>query len=317
MNKKTILTLGVTALCLSSCNIGTNNNSEKITFNGIYNFIVDVHNPEALAQASQSDYAFNEDYAKSTMDITASDIIINNQKYSFETSPMELKPKTVGKDVSYKGFSGTGNISSGGSTVSNFEGYMAAYYVLSSNSGNILDANYKFDYTISAPSTYMGNSYFFPMMEYDLNDSYHIKTIMPMSCYVGKSNVSSGNEPFSTDKTGYVVAIDFAKNVATVFGLGLEMTAEEVKDAPKVFKLENIPVKIGHTDYSIDEAAPSTKIPGTTSDDKQDFVTSQDYQVTDFSLRLTSADMTEVAISYKIAGKTVYFTGCSILKNAN
>lgn len=320
MTKKIFFPLAILAFCMSSCDVGENNSNNSVSFSNIYNMIVDANNPEAVAQATQSDYSINEDYLHNTMDIMASNIVINNQKYSFESDTLAIKPKYFGKDISYKSISRIGNISKGGATVTNFEGYLAAYFIpVNSNysslsTSDLFSPDFKFSYTVSASSSYAENWYFFPIFDYKINDSYNVTTFMPTACYVGQSYVQNNDNTLSTQKTGYQVVLDFTKKEATIFILGVDLNPISSTDVPKVIKLEKIPITMTHYNYTLKAEAPKTSVPGKTSDNKSDFIESGEYQVTDFSLDVTSKDLTEVSISYKVADNTVTFHGCCILK---
>lgn len=320
MIKKIFFPIITLALCLTACDAGKNQNTQTFTYSNITNLIADTSNPESLAQATVANYIVTEDYDNGSIELSASDIIVNNQKYSFESDTLMLKPKYFGNDISYKAFSRIGNISKGGSTASNMDGFFAAYYIpvnagySSLTTSDLLSQNYKFNYTISSVGSYSNNSYFFPLLDYVLNDTYRITTFMPVSCYVGSSYITDGHNGLNTKDTGYQVVLDFSKKEATVYVLGVELLADEDSETPKTIRLDNIPIVMTHDRYRLEAASPKTTVPGKTSDGTMGFVESADYQVTDFSLSVASQDLTEVIISYKVAGKTVTFEGCSILK---
>lgn len=323
MIKKLILPMAIFAIGMTSCDVGENKNTYNVEFNGIYNLIVDESNENALAQATQSDYTFNEDYNKSTIEIKATDIIINNLKYSFESDTLALKPKYFGDKVSYKGFSRVANISKGGAAVTNFDGFFAAYYLPINSSYGYLSTSdlflpdFKFAYTISSANSYGDIQYFFPVLNYTMNNSYRVASFMPTACFVGESMVSGeGSSVYSKD-TGYQVYLDFAKKEASILVLGLNLGENSGSDVPKVVRIENIPIKMTHYSFELDAESPKTTIPGKNSEGKSEFIASSNYNVSDFKLAFMSpADLTDIAISYNIAGRNVNFYGSSILKLA-
>ena len=323
MIKKLILPLSVFAVCMTSCDIGENKNTYNVSFTNIYNLIVDESDANSLAQVTQSDYEFNEDYNNSTIEIKATDVIVDGLKYSFESDTLALKPKYFGDKVSYKGFSRVGNISKGGASVTNFDGYFAAYYMPINSSYGYLTtndlflSNFKFAYTISSANSYGDIQYFFPVLNYTMNNSYRVGSFMSSACFVGDSMVSGEGSSLNGKDTGYQVYLDFAKKEATILVLGLNLGENAGSDVPKVVKIENIPIKMTHYNFDLDAEAPKTTIPGQNSEGKSEFIASSKYNVTDFKLSFTSStytDLTDIAISYKIAGRNVNFYGSSVLK---
>lgn len=323
MIKKLILPLAILAVGMTSCDVGENKNTYNVSFNSIYNLIVDESDANSLAQVTQSNYEFNEDYNNNTIEIKATDVIIDGLKYSFESDTLALKPKYFGDKVSYKGFSRLGNISKGGASVTNFEGYFAAYYLPINSSYGYLTTNdlflpnFKFAYTISSANSYGDIQYFFPVLNYTMNNSYRIGSFMPNACFVGESMVSGAGSPVNGKDTGYQVYLDFAKKEASLLVLGLDLGENAGADVPKVVRIEKIPINMTHYNFELAAESPKTTVPGKNSEGKSEFVATSNYNVTDFKLSFTSAnytDLTDVAISYKIAGRSVNFYGSSILK---
>ena len=301
MMKKLILPLAAVALLATACDTNVKDSTSSYTYGG-YNLIEDLQDPAAPALATQGAYKVNQNITRWTVDIAATEMIIDNQKYTFETDTMGIKPKMFGDKVSYMGFSSTGNIGKG-ANVSALSGFVAASY--SPATSNILSPSYKFDYDVTGRL----------VLDYRLNDMYRIKTFWPQACYVGDSYISEGSASYSTENTGYMVSIDFTKKTAVVYALEFKLGNLGEGSAPLVILMEDIPVTMNHDGYRLEAAAPKCKIPGVV-DNKAQLVDNTKYSITDFSLDLTSDDMTDVQIVYNFDGKRVYFNGCSIVKTA-
>ena len=300
--KKILLPLAALAVIAISCDTNVKDSTATNTYGG-YNLIENLHDLSEPALATEGYYTVKQNITRWTVDLEANEMIIDNQKYTFETDTMGIKPKNFGDNISYMGFSSTGNIGKG-AKITDLSGYLAASYVLTST--NVLSPSYKFEKGVSGRL----------ILDYTLNDQYHIKTFWPQACYVGQSYISEGSSSYSTEDTGYHVSIDFAKKIATVYALEFKVGTLSEDSAPGVILLEEIPVTMTHYGYHIEVSAPKTTVPGVV-DNKSQFVATTRYNVTDFTLDLTSPDLTDVQITFKIDGKSVYFKGCSIVKTAN
>lgn len=300
MIKKLILPFAIFALMATSCISDVKDSEANIPYLE-YNLIEDLQDLSAQALASECNYKLHYNISKNVIDLTASDIIINNQKLSFETDTMGIRPKTFGENLSYMGFSSSSNIGKG-ATVTNFSGFTPAYYI--PYTGNIFSSNYKFEYTYDQRL----------QLEYVLNDRYHVTTFWPQPCFVGRSYVSEGAASYATKDTGYWVSLDFSKKTANVYILGVQLSVEQDSKEPKVIVLQDVPIVMSHNGFYLDSEAPKSTVPGIV-DNKTAFVETTDYKVTEFSLKYVSSDFTDVNISYKVAGKNVSFQGCSIIKS--
>lgn len=301
MNKIEFLPLAAVALALTSCDMGNKDSYYDMTYSEA-NLIVNINNPDQDATVSESAYKFTYNMSKNVVDLSASDVVINNQKISFETDTMAPVSKKFGEKLAYLSFSRSGNVGKG-ATVTNFSGYLPYRYQVMS--ANLLSSSYKFEYGYEERL----------LLNYVLNDDYMISTFKPFSTYVGTSYVSEESSTYSTKNTGYVVDIDFSKNKAKVYVLGMELLANPGSSDPKVMILEDVPVVFSHGGFRLEASAPKTTIPGTV-DNKSEFVESDNYKVTDFSMSYVYPELVDVDINYNVAGKRVNFIGCSILKTA-
>ena len=301
MNKLKILCLAIIALVLTSCDLANKDSYYDMTY-GEANLIVNIKDPNQDASVSESAYKFHYNMSKNVVDVSTADIIINNHKISFETDTMAPTSKSFGEKLAYLGFSKAGNVGNGAS-VTDMKGYIPYQYVATST--NLFSSNYKFEYSYTERL----------LLNYVLNDEYRISTFKPFSTYVGSSHVSEESNIYSTKNTGYVVDIDFTKNKAKVYVLGMELEANPKSTDPKVMLLEDVPVVFTHEGFKLEASAPKTTIPGVV-DNKSAFVESDNYKVTDFSISYVYPELVDVAINYNVAGKRVNFVGTSIVKTA-
>ncbi|MDE6649526.1 MAG: hypothetical protein K2K45_06330 [Muribaculaceae bacterium] len=302
MNKLKIFYLALVGVALTSCDMANRDSHYDMTYN-VDNLIVDTENFDQPAVVSESKYKFYHNLSKNSVDITASDVIIDNRKISFETDTMAPVSKTFSENVAYLGFSRKGNVGKGAS-VSDLSGYIPYLYRVAST--NLFNSNYKFEYNLEQSL----------ILNYMLDGKYRISTFQSFSTYVGSSYVTDSGSSFSTKNTGYVVDIDFTKKTALVYVLGMELTADPKSTDAKVMLLQDVPVIFTHEGFRLEASAPKTTIPGTV-DNKSAFVESPDYKVSDFSMALVYPELTDTEINYKVAGKNVHFNGCSILKSVN
>ncbi len=301
MMKKLLLPFAVVALMATSCNTDVKDSQYSDNFQE-YNLIVDLDDPDALASASEGSYLFTYNITRQVVDVRSSEIIINNQKSSFQTDTMRIQNKVISDKVSYLGFSSSANVGQD-AKVTNLQGYLPTCYV--AENSNILSSGYQFKYY----------GYTRLQLEYDLNDNYHVTTFWPQPCFVGSTTVTGDATTYSTNDTGFLLNIDFAKKLAKVYILGVKLAAEDIANAPKVIVLEDVPVTMTHDSFFLDYASPKTQIPGV-KDNTMTFVDTEEYKVTDFSLHLSS-DLTDANINFKVMGKMVNFRGSSIVKTLN
>ena len=304
--KKAILSILAMGLMLASCDTSTKDSYQTLPYTEC-NLIVDVANPTNLAQSSVSNYSVKNNISQSTVDIKCEDLVINNQKYTFATDtmkyrlsyfPIEINGEKAG--VEKVSFSKKGQVSLG-SSVSNLEGYTAYSYVSLSSS-------------LLAPTFNVG---LMPrlMLNYSINDTYRVQTFWPIALYLGQSSVWSSGESYGTKETRYIVDINFEKKLAKVYVYNLQFSAQD-KDTPKVILMEDVPFLYSSDSFYLSAAAPKTTVL-TIKDGKTTMEASAEYSVKDFSLEMTSLDLTDASISYKIAERNVSFQGSNTAKPSN
>ncbi|MDE6560844.1 MAG: hypothetical protein K2K75_05670 [Muribaculaceae bacterium] len=298
--KKAIIPFAAMALALASCNTETKDSYQTINFRE-YNLIIDTQDPSQMAQASDVTYEVKNNISRQVVDVKANDIIINNQKHSFETDTMGLHSTSFKVD-------GLGDV---------YNVYFSKY----GNAGigsNVRDLKGTIVYGYAAMSNLLNPVYDIPIvqrldMSYTLNDRYSVQTFWPAAMFRGQTMSSTTGESHTTKGSDYVAIIDFEKKTASVYVYNAELSANQDKSFPKVIRFGEIPVVFTHEGFSLQSPAPMTKILGK-KDNQIALVDSVGFAATDFSFYLTSPDLTEVSINYKLDGRNVSFRGCSILK---
>lgn len=306
--KKAIFSLVATATLLASCDTTPKDSYSNVPYQ-VYNLIVDTQDMEQPAIVSSSSYMLNTNLSKGVVDITVSDIVINNNKYSFETDTMALgvtkfKPLD-GQDIYTQTFSKRGPAAVG-SAASDIKGSYAYHYLRSAS-----EQSY-YPVSIDNPQYYLAVLSGLDL-NYKLSDRYLVQTFYSESLFLGNSYVNDESGNFSTKKGDYLLGIDFQKNLATLYIYNPEYSINQAVDFPKIIRVDKIPVKYSHDRFNLEASSPSTTVLST-KNNKSEFVDNPSIQVSDFTLNFISPDVTEAEISYKIAGKTVSFNGCSILK---
>lgn len=298
--KKTIFAFSMMALLLASCDTNVNDSYKTISYPE-FNLIVDTQDASAPAIASYSKYDIKFNISQQCVDVKASDLILNNKRYSFETDTMALHHKYFkidGNTSYYLTFSQYGSAGVG-SPVSDINGTFVACYVRQTTDS--LNPSY----TVGAMERLD--------MSYVLDGRYKIQTFWPTAYFQGQTSAISDNGIFSTKDTGYYTEIDFSKNTAKVYVYNPAYSPEKEDALPKVIRFEDVPVIITHDGFSLEAAAPKTKVLGV-KDNRTALVDSVGFEATDFSLFLTSPDLTDAVISYKLKGRQFNFRGCSIIK---
>lgn len=302
--KKAIIPMAVVALMLASCEPTTKDSYKTMGYPEC-NFIIDNSDASAPAQVSTASYEVKFNLSKYCVDIKTSDLVINNQKVSFETDTMALRTRNVQTTIDGKTetlslltFS-SGGSKWPGSAASDIKGTFV--YSLVPTGSDILNPNFNVAYVERLDMNYM------------INDRYNVQTFWPANFYMGQSVATAGNDSYSTKNISYLTQIDFEKKTASVLVYNAEFAANEEKALPKVIRFEDIPVVFTHDSFSLESAAPKTTVLGK-KDNKTEMVDSVGFAATDFNLTLISRDLTEAMISYKLDGKTINFRGCSILK---
>lgn len=299
--KKTIYALTATGLLLASCDTGVKDSYQTMPYPE-YNLIVDTQDGSAPATASYSTYEVKFNISKQCVDVKTSDLILNNKKYSFETDTMSLRQKFFkidGKDAYYLTFSKYGNAGVG-SNVSDITGTFVGCYVRqttdSLNAAATVGATERLD------------------LSYTLDGNYRVQTFWPTAYYKGQTAATSDHGTYSTKETGYYTEINFSKKTAKVYVYNAEISPEKEDALPKVIRFEGIPVIITHNGFSLEADAPKTKVLGI-KDGRSVLVDSLGFEAKDFSLVLTSPDLTDAMISYKLNDRQFNFRGCSIVKD--
>lgn len=294
--------MAVGAMILSSCSTDTKDSYSMINF-GEHNLITDKDNPSAPAQVASSIYKMKINYSKQCIDLSTSDMEIDDRKVSFETDTVAYQPVFLVSDggayLEMGYFSKKSNIGKG-AEITNLSGFFTPGVY---NVSNLYVPEFE---------TTAGGTGIRLVMGYDLDERYHLQTFWPLSFYMGETHVF-GTESYNTKNTAYRVELNFKKNTARMAIYYPEFSKEN-KDVPQAIVLEDIPITFDHDRYHLESAAPKTRILGKNDKGVAALVESEQYKATDFSFYITSTDLTEATISYKIDGKSVNFTGCSIVK---
>ena len=122
--KKAIFPLAALAIAMASCDTGTKDSYQTIQYPE-YNLIIDNQDIDAPAQASYGSYEIKFNYSRNVIDIKSSEIILNNQKYTFESDTMAIRTQTFKTELYGDAFNyvfskpGSAGV---GSSVSNLEG---------------------------------------------------------------------------------------------------------------------------------------------------------------------------------------------------
>lgn len=301
---KKVLPFAAMALVMTSCMPDAKDSTQTIPFTE-YNLIVDNQDAAQPAQASICVYNMKNNITQGVVDIKTSDVIINNQKLSFETDTMRIysKPFTVsnlvgsGSAINYT-FSKKGSAGLG-SSVLDLTGTLVWNLLPSSN--NLLNP----DYTLTVGQRLD--------LSYTLNDRYSVRTFWPTALFVGSTVASEGSSSYSTKEGHYLADIDFEKKLARVYIYNAEFSADKDKSVPKVMRFEEIPLVFNHYGFSLESVSPKTTVLGV-KDNTITMVDSAKFQATDFKMDFMSFDMTDASISYKMDGKNIVFHGSSILK---
>lgn len=314
--KKAIFSIAALALLLASCDTDTKDSYSEIPYGGL-NLIIDTYDLQQPAIVSSSIYKAKTNLSKGVVDIKSSDIIVNNQKYSFETDTMALHYSTFktldGQSFIEESFSKKG-LTAIGSAASDINGvYTWHYFRYSGNqySPEVALTNATYEIGIR-----QGLS-----LTYTLSDRYKVLTfnnlVQTFSSDVffrGNSYSNDESGSFSTKNTDYLVGMDFQKNIASVMIYNPEYSTNQPQNFPKIILLENMPIKYTHDRFYFEDSAPKTKVL-TTKDGKTEFSEDPSIKVTEFSLTMLSESFTDIDIKYVIDGKSVSFIGCSIVKS--
>ncbi len=301
--KKLFYPIAALAL-LASCNPTSKDSYQTIPFPES-NLIVDTQNASELAQVSDAVYSFKQNFSYNTIELSTSNLSVNNMTQSFETDTMGIRYEEFfynengTEQKAYKwAFSKKGSASANGS-VTNLKGSLITCYFKSTAAD---DPNYELGYFQRLD------------LSYTLHDRYKVQTFWPTALYKGTTIATDDAESFSSRKADYVSVIDFSKKVGTIYLYNAEFSADPEKELPKVIAFEDIPIVFSHEGFSLQAAAPKTRVLGK-NDNKTELIESEEYAATDFSFVLTSSDLTDAAISFKLDGKSVNFRGSSTLKS--
>lgn len=297
--RKSLIPIALFALSLASCDTGVKDSYQTMNYQE-YNLITDKNNLDQPAQASVGKYEIKYNISKNVMDVKGSDIIINNQKISFESDTMAIKVtyfKTADDGyVEVWGFSKAGKAGT-----------------------SVRDLNATFPWTyyskttdLTTPDFEVGCFQRFNV-SYDLDAGYRVQSFWPSPFFKGNSYASEGTSSHSTKNITYLVQMNFVKNLATAYVYNPEFSVNKPSDYPKVIMIDSIPIKFSHSMFALEASNPKTKIRGKV-DNKDVMVESPSFKATDFKMNFLSPDMTDVSISYEIDGKKINFNGSSVLK---
>lgn len=294
--KKAILPLAAALFVITSCDV---HDSTQTMGYPEYNLIVDTENSEQLAQTSYTGYEVLYNVTKNVIDVKVNDLVINNQKYSFETDTMGLRSKSISVEggTTYNlCFSKPGQVKAG-SCAKDLNGTFATCYWPGSNLLNpSVSVRERLD------------------LSYTINDRYKVQTFWPVSMFRGYSMSSSEGQSLSTKESDYVASFDFQNNKASIYVYNAKLSDDQSKSFPKVICFQDVPVVFANQGFSVESSAPKTTILGV-KDNVVTLVDSVGFAATDFSLKFISSDLTEAMISYKLDGHSVNFRGCSIIKS--
>lgn len=301
--KRLFLPFAALAIMAASCDTETKDSYSTINF-GECNLITSLDDESQTAQISSSVYTMRLNWTKYCVNLSTSDLVVNNQKISFETDTMALKTYYLvseaneGNYIENGIFSSKTNIGTG-AEITNLD-------------ATFTPGNYVYN-SIYVPGVETMSSYqgYRLVMGYDLNSRYHVQTFWPICCYMGQSYVV-GAETFSTLNTSYRVELNTEKNTARVIIYNPQFTSSD-NEVPKAIVADEIPIKYSTKAYYLEADAPQTTVLGS-KDGVVALVDTDKYNVTDFSFTLESADLTEAVITYKIDGYRVTFSGVSIVK---
>lgn len=283
-------------LLMASCDTTTKDSTSTLQF-GEYNLIVS-DNPQQPASASPCVYKLDFNLTKGAVAISTENLLFNNINHSFETD-------TVGYSVGvYKDangnyfeqgqFSSASNIGRGASVTrldAKFTG--ASYYVSVEIPGFT---------TAQGVATRL-------VMGYDYDNSWHVQTFWPECFYVGNSIVTgNAGQYFSTSATAYRIAMDMEKLTAQCVVYTPQFDSSD-SGVVKAILLSEIPIKFDHSSYYLEADSPKTQIvtQGSMKWDESDA-----WKATDFKFNITSADLTQGVLTYKISGRDIHFSGSSV-----
>lgn len=266
-----------------------------------YNLITKLH-PEAgdLAQVSPSSYNLELNWTQNNVILRTSDLSIGDNKVSFDTQAMPFSSYYLVSSDAQASFE-IGQFSAAGNV---------------GNGAKVTDVDAFF-----TPGVYVASGIYIPNVEvqsnpgarlilgYDLNDEYHVQTFWSACCYMGESVVSGG---YTTSRTAYRVDLNFEKNTAKVVIYYPSLSSDDT-DMPNAIVVDNIAIHFDSAGYYLDTQSPTTKVLGI-EDGKAALVPADKYNVSNFVLNTKRTDLTEATITYRIDGKTVSFTGASIIK---
>ena len=301
--KKAIIPMAAMALMLASCDSTGKDSYQTMTFSE-FNLIIDNSNVSEPSQVSTASYETKINFSKYCVDIKTKDFIIDNHNISFEKDTMALRYKNFettidGKPqkISYLTFGKRGSAGIG-SSVSDLNGTLVFCYVPIGT--DVLNPDFKISYAERLD------------MSFKLNDRYSVQTFWPSALYVGQTTTNSDGQTFSTTNGNYMMQIDFKNKKATVYLYNGQLSATD-NNLPKVICFDEIPVLFDHIGFYLEASAPKTTVLGK-KDNNKALVDSVGFAATDFSLRMTTPDLSEAQISYNLDGKSVNFHGRSSIK---
>lgn len=299
--KKTIFSLLVLGISLVSCKNDDKDSTSSYNYTE-YNLIVDMQDNNQPATVTLGNYYWTYNMTQDLIDIKASEISINNQKYSFETDPMAIDVKYFTTASGLQVDKWTFSQATSKSSFSNLNGTFV-YWVLPASGTNLLN-----------PSLTLTGQHFLGI-NYILSDRYRVQSFFRDSFYIGNSSVIDGGTSYTTDKTKYYVRIDFEKKTASARIYNPKYSEEMPKGYPEIIDITDIPVTFSHDTFQLEATSPKTLIRGLNDKNEQAWVESADFKIENFSLSYITPELTEATISYELDGRRYSFTGSTILQS--
>lgn len=301
--KKILLSLAAAGLFLTSCDTTTKDSTQTMNF-GEYNLIVS-QNTQDPATASPCVYELKFNLTKAAVAMSTKNLLFANSNHSFETDTI---PYSIGVFKDANGnyfemgkFSSTANV---GTPISPSVTRLTGTFT---SACHYTTASVPDFYTPTAVGTRL-------LLDYVYNDSYRVRTFWPECFYKGTTSVTGeGGHFFSTTSTVYRIVMDMEKLTAqcVIYSPEYAVSVDGATDTsmPTAILLSEIAVKFDHDFYYLEAAAPKTKILKLGS---SAWTESAAWEATNFRFDITSADLTQGVLKYKLGDRSIQFSGSSI-----
>lgn len=291
-------------LFFSSCDTNTKDSTAVQPF-GEYNLIVS-ENTQDPASVSSNVYNLSFNLTKGAVAVSTEDLVFANTKHSFETDTIPYSVYVYkdqdGNYFDQGKFSRAGNSAKPNSpSITRLSAMFtgACHYVTTPVPGFV---------TPNGVATRL-------ILDYTYNDSYRIRTFWPECFYRGTTTVTGeGGHFFSTTSTVYRIVMDMEKLTAqcVIYSPEYAVSSGAATDTstPTAILLSEIPVKFTHDLYYLEASAPKTQIlkSGSTS-----WAESDAWKASDFRFDITSTDLTQGVLKYKIGDWSILSSGSSIV----